>query len=170
MQTYEEAIKSVVSILKPKTVLELGTGYGISGGVFLDCGAEKLVSVDKLPVSKEKEKVVRHLKKGQELIFLQEDTMRAETKDKLGMFDFVYVDAGHTYEECKNDMEIAKTKLNDGGAMLIHDYTHANNNIPEGQSDCYGVRKAVDEFVLANRDDIEKRGVIFEEHNNSFYI
>ena len=169
MQTYEEAIKYVVEAVRPKTILELGTGYGISGGVFLDCGVTKLVSVDNKPVKEEKGKIMAHFKAGQEVIFMQEDTMNPLLKDKFDVFDFVYVDAGHTYTECKNDIELAYSKLENGGTILIHDYGHANNKIPDGYHDSYGVCRAVDEFVQKFRNQIGKHGVVPEEHN-SFYI
>lgn len=169
MQTYEEAIKKVTEAVRPKTVLELGTGYGISGGVFLDCGVNKLVSIDNKPVKEEKGRVMAHFKAGQEVIFLQEDTMKEDLKDKLGTFDLVYVDAGHTYAECANDLLLAKLKLNDGGTILVHDYGHANNKILDGYHDSYGVCRAVDEFVKKYSSRIVKHGVVPEEHN-SFYI
>lgn len=52
-------------------------------------------------------------------------------------FDYVYIDANHSYEYVKNDLELSYKKVKIGGAILGHDYT--NNGFE-------GVVRAVDEF------------------------
>ena len=56
--------------------------------------------------------------------------------------DFVYIDAGHAYMECKLDIDGWYPKVKDGGILAGHDYFN-----------CAGVKQAVDEFVgLRNYD------------------
>jgi SAM-dependent methyltransferase len=57
-------------------------------------------------------------------------------------FDFIYIDADHSYEAVKNDINIWYDKLKDGGILAGHDYV--NGLLPEGE---FGVKQAVDEFV-----------------------
>jgi predicted O-methyltransferase YrrM len=55
-------------------------------------------------------------------------------KDKS--LDFVFLDAGHTYEDVMNDLISWYPKVKSGGAIAGHDY--------QGE----GVKKAVDEFFI----------------------
>jgi hypothetical protein len=65
------------------------------------------------------------------------------------MFDFVYVDANHSYEGCKSDMNLYWDKLKSGGLLMGDDY-HLNDietlNFNNMQS-VFGVTKAVKEFA-----------------------
>lgn len=54
--------------------------------------------------------------------------------------DFVFIDADHSYEGCRQDIEAWLPKLKSGGLLSGHDYK--NTEYP-----CFGVDKAVDEFV-----------------------
>ena len=55
--------------------------------------------------------------------------------------DFVYVDADHTYENCKKDLNLWWGKVKDGGILCGHDFS----------VDMLGVVRAVVEFTLENR-------------------
>lgn len=54
--------------------------------------------------------------------------------------DFVYIDADHTYQAVKRDIELWYPKIRDGGILSGHDY------VPSGRIS-FGVIQAVDEFV-----------------------
>ena len=60
-----------------------------------------------------------------------------------GWFDFIYIDAIHTYESNSLDLELWYPKLRTGGIFAGHDYL---NGTFHGQS--YGVKQAVDEFAV----------------------
>jgi hypothetical protein len=64
-----------------------------------------------------------------------------------GHFDWVFVDADHTYEGCLADADAYLPKLRVGGYMMFHDYLDRPR---------YGVVRAVDE--LAQRDCFEVVG------------
>ena len=55
--------------------------------------------------------------------------------------DFVFIDAGHTYESCKEDIEAWEKKVKKGGIVSGHDYKKHPN---------YGVIEAVNEWVKNN--------------------
>jgi glycosyltransferase involved in cell wall biosynthesis len=57
-------------------------------------------------------------------------------------FDFIYLDADHTYEAVKLDLNAWWPKLKVGGFMGLHDYVDIKHGDVE-----FGVVKAVDEFI-----------------------
>jgi len=61
---------------------------------------------------------------------------------KDGELDFVYIDAQHSYEACKEDLAFWWPKLKTGGIFSGHDYV--TGDFPEGK---FGVKSAVDEFA-----------------------
>ncbi len=62
-------------------------------------------------------------------------------------FDWIYVDAVHSYEGAKEDLERFLPKVKPNGFILGHDYT---NHIDALDMD-FGVVEAVDEFCLENK-------------------
>lgn len=66
--------------------------------------------------------------------------------------DFVFVDAGHTYGECRDDLRAWWPKINPDGYLFGHDIDNPN---PEHAH--WGVRRAVEEFS-------QDAGVPFEVH------
>ena len=69
----------------------------------------------------------------------------AVTRFKDGFFDFVYIDAIHTYECAKQDIALWFPKVRVGGILAGHDYLEG---VFHGQD--YGVKRAVDELVSAS--------------------
>jgi uncharacterized Rossmann fold enzyme len=62
--------------------------------------------------------------------------------------DFVFIDADHSYNGCKNDIYAWYPKVKDGGLFSGHDYE--NTDFPK-----FGVKQAVDEFVKTNNLALE---------------
>jgi hypothetical protein len=61
-------------------------------------------------------------------------------------FDFIYIDANHSYEAMKNDINKWFPKIKKGGLFAGHDYLDAPNH----EFGVFGVKSAVDEFALQN--------------------
>lgn len=59
--------------------------------------------------------------------------------------DMIYIDADHSYEGVKKDLDIAIKKVKDGGWIMGHDY-YINMQKCMNMYD-FGVGRAVDEFV-----------------------
>ena len=59
-------------------------------------------------------------------------------------FDFIYIDADHSYEGVKKDINVAKQKIRDDGFLVFNDYTYWS------PVECvnYGVMHAVNELCL----------------------
>ena len=56
-------------------------------------------------------------------------------------FDFVFIDAEHSYEAVKRDIGLWYPKIRSGGLLAGHDYGH-----PKNARGLFGVDRAVDEF------------------------
>ena len=67
--------------------------------------------------------------------------LEKQSNDK---YDIIYIDADHTYEAVKKDIEIAFDKIKDGGFIMGHDYELNKNKCEHNWS--FGTKQAVDEF------------------------
>lgn len=66
--------------------------------------------------------------------------------------DFVFIDAGHSYEEVALDILKWLPKVKMGGILGGHDYVHE-----EGQTCCFGVNMAVNEILGKKNLTIRER-------------
>ncbi|MBP9777787.1 MAG: class I SAM-dependent methyltransferase [Rickettsiaceae bacterium] len=57
-------------------------------------------------------------------------------------FDWVYIDAGHSYESCISDLECWYPKVKVGGFLAGHDYSNDPSILDKG----IDVKRAVDDF------------------------
>lgn len=73
--------------------------------------------------------------------------------------DWIYIDAGHSYEEVKADFEAWFPKVREGGIISGHDY---------GENDCIGVKQFIDEYMKHN-PDIQMNFTIDDYFNNMEY-
>jgi Methyltransferase domain len=62
-----------------------------------------------------------------------------------GTFDFIYIDAGHDYDNVRKDAAASARKLKQDGLLVFNDYTIIDAFSLEG----YGVVQAVNELVVA---------------------
>lgn len=60
-------------------------------------------------------------------------------------FDMIYIDGDHSYEGCKKDLMVARTKVKPGGWIMGHDYKM--NYKKTKNTYFFGVKQAVDEFL-----------------------
>jgi len=60
------------------------------------------------------------------------------------MFDLIYIDAGHDYENVKRDAELSKRILKDSGILVFNDYIMFDHFM----NSHYGVVPAVNELVV----------------------
>lgn len=81
--------------------------------------------------------------------FIQHDSSEAASLIGNATLDFVFIDAGHAYEEVKRDYEAWFPKVRVGGIVSGHDYAPATH-----KNDCDGVRVFIEE-LMANNPEIE---------------
>jgi len=68
----------------------------------------------------------------------------SEFPDKY--FDFIYIDAGHSYKDVKRDAMVARHKIKDDGYLIFNDYILYNNFAKEVEE--FGVCYVVHELCL----------------------
>jgi Methyltransferase domain len=149
---------------KGGVIAEVGVAYGVFSALLLEqLQPEKFIVIDSFAITADtepwqqtflKENKMTHLeyyqykfqqqiKKGQVEVYpgLSWEVL-AKLPDKS--LDYLYLDAGHSYEEVVKDIEQVKRKIKDTGIIQFNDYIlfDAFAFIP------YGVPKAVHEFML----------------------
>lgn len=82
---------------------------------------------------------------------IRDTSLNAVSKFEHVKLDFVFIDADHTYEGCKEDIEAWWFIVEQGGMLCGHDF----NNQPDKEGEKWGVKKAVEEFVEKHKDEIE---------------
>jgi len=53
---------------------------------------------------------------------IRESTFDAVNHFKKSQLDFIYIDAGHTFDECMLDLVLWSKKVKRGGLIAVHDY------------------------------------------------
>jgi glycosyltransferase involved in cell wall biosynthesis len=80
-------------------------------------------------------------------------------------FDYIYIDADHTYDAVKKDFNIWWTKLKPGGIIGSHDYVDYNLNGIK-----FGVIEAVNEFIKEKNISIKNFHVTSSDYYESCFI
>lgn len=69
--------------------------------------------------------------------------------------DFIYLDADHSYEAVKKDLELAWGLIRPGGALAGHDYSICEERVVDRSHYAgFGVKQAIDEFCAAKGVEI----------------
>lgn len=55
-------------------------------------------------------------------VIIREDSVEASRLFQEGSLDFVYIDAGHTYEDARADINTWAPRIRPGGLLMGHDY------------------------------------------------
>lgn len=84
-------------------------------------------------------------------------------------FDFIYIDADHTYESVKTDLDAWYPKVKKGGILSGHDFIPTITTIQLGHAVPFGVEQAVFEFKLRNNIS-EENFHLTNELYASYYI
>jgi len=59
---------------------------------------------------------------------IRDTTFNAVNQFKDGQLDFIYIDAGHSFDECMLDLVLWARKVKRGGIIALHDY-HLTGNV-----------------------------------------
>ena len=70
-------------------------------------------------------------------------------------FDYIYIDAGHSYDAVVKDIKVAKQKIKSNGLIQFNDYT----NFSVKEMEPYGVKRAVHEFMISEKYELVSFGL-----------
>lgn len=147
-----EFLTNICSSLKPKTILEIGSGWGISASTMLSLLPEAhLTTIDPRDdlqafherTHKFKSRITQLTGRSGEN---PKNPKYHSEKSKIletfqNKFDFIYIDGSHDYADVKYDLEKSLGLIVSGGVIALDDYFHKQNF---GGS--YGVNQAVAEI------------------------
>jgi len=137
------ALFNVVAEIRPRTVIEIGTGWG--GTLFLFATVASpdaiLVSID-LPSSlfgrgypSWKDRLYKSFARDrQEIELVRGNSHQASSVEaverllKNRQVDVLFIDGDHTYEGVKKDFELYSPMMRKGGLIAFHDITPSLNN------------------------------------------
>ena len=71
---------------------------------------------------------------------LRTDSVSASKIFKNKSIDFVFIDAGHAYEEVKSDIDAWLPKVKKGGIISGHDYIYDDNAVKKVVDELFGER------------------------------
>ena len=83
-------------------------------------------------------------------------------------FDFVYLDADHSYKGCLRDLRCWNPKVKKGGILAGHDYIDAEMTIRMGHRTVFGVVPAVTEFLEEKNIENELIHITSETYGTYF--
>lgn len=131
-------IKDIITEIRPYNILEIGFGDGISAHAFLDFDL-KLTSVD---IGDTSDRAFEYIK-----TYPGRFNYLPLGSDKYfelytNLFDIIYIDGDHSYDQTKKDLTSAWKCLDYNGIIIGHDYLH-----PKNFGGDYGVARAFNEFI-----------------------
>lgn len=155
---YYETLVKIIEKLQPVKVLEIGTGWGISGSAFMDAGVQVYKTIDPnvnngYGAEGRAEIESRKTSKTEEVVFLEGRSQEVLPRliEAGEQFDFIFIDGDHAYDSVRHDLFKARKLLAWGGRIVCDDYLHEGNFVFDKRN-C-GVSKAVRDYLLEFRDE-----------------
>lgn len=142
-------------IANPRTVLEIGSGWGIFARVVFEETLADLITIDKIPKHLLQDFQHRTAKFSHRLIQITGDSIE-KVPTLLNEFDFIFIDGNHETKGIVADLKNSWEKLKKNGVLMVDDILHQKNweYVEKYKDFNYGVTKAFWEFVQENRDEI----------------
>jgi hypothetical protein len=93
------------------------------------------------------------------IIAINKPSQNIIAEDFSGLLDMVYLDADHSYDAAKKDIEVLKDLINPGGYFVFNDFTMFSVH----EMLFYGVARAVTEFIIKEKWEVV--GLALDEWN-----
>jgi tetratricopeptide (TPR) repeat protein len=111
--------------------------------------------------------VVQKFSEDSSVQILRKDSLTAANQFPDNYFDWIYIDADHSFDGCSKDLKAWYPKLRSGGILAGHDYLDG-----EYSAGSFGVKSAVDNFIKNKKvklfitDDAPCRSWYFGKHDS----
>jgi len=177
-------IASLISSMNDPCICEVGVRTGANLAAMLTDNVKMAIGVDSFKDSGEYgtndiglsqnqldiqyNNVLRKFQKDKRVKIIREYSEEASLLFDNNTFDFIYLDADHTYEGISKDLECWYPKLKVGGILSGHDYIERTKVLPNAKVQ-YGVIQAVTEFRQA-RSFSKENFHLTEESFASYFI
>lgn len=152
----EHGLLELVKQHKCKIGIEIGVRTGAYSKLILqETDIEKLYLLDCFPYPNMLPETLNNLKNYTDRIeIINGFSPQYSVNFQDNFFDFIYIDANHSYEYVKQDLIAWFSKLKVGGIFAGDDYTYVHN---PGEG-LYGVVQAVDEFEKEYNQEVYVTG------------
>lgn len=155
VDAYLELLKKV----DPREVLEIGSGWGIFARTAMEMPNVVLTTIDKIPVSGRPDFNQRTagFEKRIDRIVGESWSELPRLSENGCKFDFIFVDADHSFTGALDDMRDAWKLLQPGGVLMADDLFHKHNWNADTRTDDgfnYGTTRAFWEFIKGHTDEI----------------
>jgi len=115
------AMYATVLIVKPKTIVELGTGLGKATEMFSDAlrvlGQGTVYTIDKYPENPQVVEAKKRLRDRKNIVFITGDSVEVGESWKEPV-DILYVDSDHSYSHVLNELNVWGDKSR---IIFVHD-------------------------------------------------
>ena len=131
------AMYTTTLIVKPKVIVELGTGLGKATEMFSDAlrilGQGTIYTIDKYPENPQVVKTRERLQDRKNIVFITGDSVDVGKKWKEQV-DILYVDSDHSYNHVLNELRVwgSKSKI-----IFVHDIFKFDPSHPEEHGKLY---------------------------------
>jgi hypothetical protein len=126
-------------------VAELGTDHGKFAEMILNISSPTELHIIDITLAKFRRHVFASAINQGTVRLHEADSVETLRRFSDGYFDWIYIDANHSYEGVRRDIDEAKKKVKREGLLVFNDYTFWSHR----EFMCYGVVQAVNEFALA---------------------
>lgn len=159
--------KELLEDLKPQSILEVGSGWGIFTRTCMEFTDVNIITIDKIggygprEFAKNTEGFEHRINRIVEDSHVLLPRKELEWKEK---FDFIFVDGDHTQGGASKDLSWVWGMLKPGGALMVDDVFHKANwqATPEdpNQAFNFGVTRALWGFIQAHESEMSGRSQI----------
>lgn len=117
---------------------------GVQEGYFNEFINESLKPKELYAVDIDITQYTNRVKPKDNVILINKPSQNIKPNDFSGLLDIVYLDADHSYEAVKTDIQILKDLIRPGGLFIFNDFTMFSVH----EMLFYGVARAVTEFII----------------------
>ncbi len=184
--THRDQIPNLLNNMEKPTIIEIGVQFGDHLGKMLTENVKSAYAVDSWrstenigqndsaftqeELDNQYKNVCERFHGDERVKFIREFSREASLLFDDETFDFIYIDADHTYEAVIIDLESWYPKLKVGGVISGHDYIDGDYTLSIGHRVRFGVIDAVSEFRKKNRIDDDNFHVSDEQYASFFII
>jgi len=144
--------REIIDTLNPKSLILIDYFHGEIGSG--DQDGNNFRTID---LNNKYYELLKEYKNDSRVTIIKGDCTEELNRFSNNYFDMIYIDADHSYEGCKKDLNESYKKIKNGGWILGHDYA-LNPKKTKNKWD-FGVKRAVDQFCIKQQLSINAKAL-----------